>query len=59
MHLFSDACVHVCACMHVVLDLGLCCISDQETRGPCGPLMGTELSNHRGMLLGTQRVHSS
>lgn len=39
--------------MHVVLDLGLWCISAQETRGPCGPLMGMELSNQGGMLKGT------
>lgn len=54
MHLLSDVCVHVCAHMHVVLDLGLWCISAEETRGPCGPLMGMELSNHGGMLQGTR-----
>ena len=54
VHLFSNVSVHVCACMHGVLDLGLWCISAQETRGPCGPLMGMELSKNGGMLKGTQ-----
>lgn len=43
MYLFSDA-VLVCTCMHAVLDRGLWRISAQETRGPCGPLMGMELT---------------
>lgn len=41
MYLFLVVC---CARMHAVLDLGLWRISAQETRGPCGPLMGMELT---------------
>ena len=52
-NMWWNAYVFLGCCMHVVLDLGLWRISAQETRGPCGPLMGTELSYHRGMLQGT------
>ena len=52
-NMWWNACVFWDVCMHVVLDLGLWRISAQETRGPCGPLMGMELSDHRGMLQGT------
>lgn len=46
-------CMYVLACL-LCLIWACDVLVPEETRGPCGPLMGMELYNHGGMLQGTQ-----